>query len=128
MRFVWLLAPGLFAGLLLNSPAIPEGRHRGAAPPKGLKDSEWAQIKSSYEQNRHKAAPDASGYHARNWGQQWSIHFDGRGFSVEPDGGGWTWGLELKSYGRSGYKQTVFGIAEISTDLDKIHYKRGVLE
>src|SRR4029453_15060941 len=28
--------------------------------------------------------------------------FDGRGFSTEPDRGGWTWGLELQRYGFAG--------------------------
>ncbi|WP_193214735.1 hypothetical protein [Luteolibacter marinus] len=32
---------------------------------------------------------------ARNPGQKWNARFDGRGFTVEPDHGEWTWGLEL---------------------------------
>ena len=40
------------------------------------------------------------GYQARNPGQQWRTRFDGRGVVTTPDAGGWSWGLELVSYGR----------------------------
>ncbi len=35
---------------------------------------------------------------AHNPSQDWSAHFDGRGFLVEPAGRAWTWGLELVGY------------------------------
>lgn len=35
---------------------------------------------------------------ARNPGQQWSAEFDGKGFTITPDQGTWTWGLDLTGY------------------------------
>jgi len=34
----------------------------------------------------------------RNPGLQWRTEFDGKGFTVTPDHGQWTWGLELIGY------------------------------
>ncbi len=43
----------------------------------------------------------ADGSHgARNPGQGWRLHFDGQGFTANPDDGGWEWGLELVGAGR----------------------------
>ncbi len=127
MRSLCLLGPGLFAGLLLYSPGVPHAAPRDTVVPKGLTASDWTQVKRDYQRHRHQAAPDAGRAACPRWSQQWSIHFDGKGFDVEPDGGGWTWGLDLKSYGRPGQERAA-GPAEISSDLDKIHYKRGALD
>jgi hypothetical protein len=53
--------------------------------------------------------PTASGWHP---GQQWTTHFDQRGFLAQPQAGGWSWGLELQSYG-FGEKQTASGGASL---------------
>lgn len=50
----------------------------------------------------HAVSETEGGHVARNSGQQWRTQFDGRGFSIEPDAGAWTWGLELTRYGFSG--------------------------
>ena len=70
--------------------------------PKGLSKSDWSGIRAAYEAGRHAFQPvDGKDGHwqAHNPGQQWVTRFDGRGFLASPRGGGWTWGLELLSYG-----------------------------
>ncbi|MBL9152479.1 MAG: FG-GAP repeat protein [Verrucomicrobiales bacterium] len=68
------------------------------APPKGLSGSDWASIREAYEAGRHaiQRRPDGT-LAAPNPGQRWVTEFDGRGFLTRPDGGGWEWGLELRS-------------------------------
>jgi hypothetical protein len=68
--------------------------------PEGLSASDWSSIRAAYEANSHAAFAVEDGYVARNPGQQWRTRFDGRGFVTTPDGGNWSWGLELVSYGR----------------------------
>jgi hypothetical protein len=73
--------------------------------PEELLASDWSSIRAAYEANRHavfavkKSAGVSRVYQARNPGQQWRTQFDGRGFETTPDGGGWSWGLQLVSYG-----------------------------
>ncbi|MCZ6652258.1 MAG: hypothetical protein O7D91_04445, partial [Planctomycetota bacterium] len=76
------------------------------AVPEGLTDSDWKSIRQEYERHRHAAVAVDGEFRARNPGQQWLTHFDGRGFTVEPaiagvepEAAGWRWGLELQSYG-----------------------------
>ena len=71
-----------------------------AATPKGLSNSDWSSIRRAYEKERHAVVANPDGSHqARNPGQAWLTKFDGRGFTVTPEAGGWTWGLELAGYG-----------------------------
>ena len=85
-------------------------------PPAGLTVVDWAAIRALYEQHRHTATLDEDGsYAARNSGQRWNVRFDGRGFLVEPDQGGWTWGLELTSFGVDGAHQTIEAAATAMT-------------
>ena len=72
--------------------------------PEGLAPSDWTSIRAAYEAQRHAAFAVEGGYQARNPGQQWQTKFDARGFSTQPDAGGWQWGLELRSYGFAGQK------------------------
>lgn len=68
---------------------------RGAVPV-GVDAADWRGIRAAREAAIH--APEArldGGWVARNPGQQWTSTFDGRGFTVTPNGGGWSWGLEL---------------------------------
>jgi uncharacterized protein (TIGR03437 family) len=97
-RGAWLLLCAVAAS------GIPSpGRVGGGPPaqqlPAGLKLADWEAIRAEYERNRHAAFPALGGHRARNFRQQWRAHFDGRGFQVEPDDGGWTWGLELVGHG-----------------------------
>ncbi len=75
--------------------------------PDGLAASDWSSIRAAYESNRHKAFAAEGGFVARNHGQQWQTRFDGRGFITSPDSGGWSWGLDLVSYGRGDANQLV---------------------
>jgi hypothetical protein len=47
------------------------------------------------------------GFMTHNPGQRWRTAFDDRGFTTTPDDGGWTWGLELMSYGWGDVQQHV---------------------
>ena len=75
--------------------------------PDGLSATDWSSIRAAYDAGRHAAYPVEEGYRARNPGQQWHTFFDGRGFTVTPDAGSWTWGMELASYGFAGEERKV---------------------
>ncbi len=90
--------------------------------PDGLTGSEWNSIREVYEENRHAAVSVDGEFRARNPGQRWVTHFDGRGFAVEPNGAGWRWGLDLQSYGFAGHERTVGGEAEVTSQGDRVTY------
>ncbi|MFT5285664.1 MAG: hypothetical protein ACI8TQ_001829, partial [Planctomycetota bacterium] len=75
--------------------------------PAGLEANDWAAVRSLYEAGRHAAIETDGGFEARNPNRGWNLNFDGRGFSVAPDSGSWSWGLDLKNYGFSGHEQSV---------------------
>ncbi|MDH4451909.1 MAG: FG-GAP repeat protein, partial [Verrucomicrobiota bacterium] len=94
-----------------STAALPGKSEQLTSPdqvPQGLAKSDWSSIRAAYEAGRHAFQPTASGWQARNPGQQWTTQFDQRGFLAQPKAGGWTWGLELQSYG-FGEKQTAVG-------------------
>ncbi len=99
--------------LMFASPTIGADRAPAADDrlPEGLSASDWASIRAAYGANRHAAFAVEDGYQARNPGQQWRTRFDGRGFETTPDAGGWSWGLELVSYGCSGAERAVGSVA-----------------
>lgn len=74
--------------------------HAESAPSPGRLDpSDWAGIRDAYQAGRHSVRKTPDGrWIARNPGQQWRAEFDGKGFTVVPDHGQWTWGLELTGY------------------------------
>ena len=82
--------------------------------PEGLAKSDWQSIRAAYEAGRHAFQPIATGWQARNPGQQWLIKFDGRGFVAEPKSGGWQWGLELKRYGFPGAMRAISGVPAVT--------------
>ena len=85
--------------------------------PDQLSDSDWSGIRGAYERNRLAIAANPDGtHHARNPGQAWVTKFDGRGFTVNPDAGGWSWGLELVGYGEA---------TAVRQDDGKISFDRG---
>src|SRR5262245_9983299 len=93
------------------------------AVPDGLAASDWASIRDAHEAGRHAAHPSEDGYRARNPGQQWSSRFDGRGFTTTPDAGGWTWGLELQSYGFPGTERGIAGPASMRAEGSRVTYE-----
>lgn len=95
------------------------------ALPMGIGASDWASIRAAYERHRHQVVRVAAHRHlwrARNPGQQWQTRFDERGFLVEPDGGGWTWGLELKRYGVVGAEREVGPEAQVRAGAQRVTY------
>ena len=96
-----------FGALVLGTSSLFAGIQAGDQrpsdqPPMGLAKSEWQSIRTAYEAGRHAFQPvrgKDGQWQARNPGQQWNPTFDQRGFVAQPQGGGWSWGLELKSYG-----------------------------
>jgi len=93
--------------------------------PDGLSQSDWAGIQKAYTLDRHRVAPlaDQAGvWHARNRGQAWRSYYDGRGFRVEPDAGGWSWGLELTRYGVGDDLHEVGGTASVTTEATRLSY------
>ncbi|MFQ5747825.1 MAG: hypothetical protein ACE5H3_00010 [Planctomycetota bacterium] len=91
--------------------------------PEGLSATDWSGIHAAYEAGRHKVRAVDGGYQAWNPGQQWHTRFDGRGFTVTPDGGGWSWGLELQSYGFPGRERTVEHPEAVSTEGGRVAYE-----
>src|SRR5690348_13430883 len=83
--------------------------------PGGISGSAWSGIRAEYERHRQAAFPEGDGYRARNYGQRWVTRFDGRGFTVTPDAGGWRWGLALQTYGFPGQER---GVKQVATSVD----------
>ena len=90
--------------------------------PEGLTATEWSGIRAAYEAGRHAARATDGGYRARNPGQRWTTHFDGRGFTTTPDAGGWSWGLELASHGRGGDRHPVTVPHAVTADGRRVAY------
>ena len=90
--------------------------------PEGLSSSDWNHIRAEYERNRHAVVPVGDEYQARSPRHQWLTRFDGRGFTVQPDHAGWTWGMELESYGYAGHERVIKGPARIATDKRRVTY------
>ena len=95
-------------------PVLTAPLHAGDAIPKGLSAADWHGIRAEYERHRLEAFRVGNEYHARNPRQQMLARFDGHGFTVEPQGAGWKWGLELE-----GMK----GPAQVRTDGNRTTYK-----
>ena len=82
--------------------------------PAGITVADWSQIHSEYERHRHGFFPEGNGLVARSFEQQWLATFDGRGFTVKPDEGAWSWGLEVAG---------VTGKAQIKRDVNRLTYR-----
>ena len=124
------LAPAFFAVLMLSRRTprdVGPARDPNQAP-KGLNGKDWSSIRAEYQRNQHAAVPEEGGYRARNRAQQWVTHFDGRGFTVQPNSGQWTWGLELERYGFAGQERTVTGRARATSEKDRVRYAWGAME
>jgi FG-GAP repeat len=91
-------ADGVEAGLGPKA-AAPTSQAVGGSMPRGLDTHDRASICAAYEAGRYAAVASEGGFRARNPAQQWTTHFNGRGFTIAPDAGEWTWGLQLEAYG-----------------------------
>ncbi|MEZ5299458.1 MAG: FG-GAP repeat protein [Verrucomicrobiales bacterium] len=92
------------------------------ALPEGLPTADWLSIRAVYEAGRHAFEATDGGWQARNPGQQWETFFDRRGFLVEPQGGGWQWGLELCRYGFPGAERLVGGTPAVKAEGQRLTY------
>lgn len=81
----------------LAAPAPPAVSQRVGpqAVPDGLSAVEWVSITGQILQRAYWAIPMETGYRANNPSQQWQTRFDGAGFVLLPQAGGWAWGLRL---------------------------------
>ncbi len=99
--------------------------HAGAPDkaPEGVSKSDWASIREAYEAGQHSFKPTATGWEARNAGQQWVTSFDRRGFVAQPQGAAWQWGLELKSYGLNGSERAIGGVPGVKAAGQRLSYQ-----
>ena len=111
--------------ILLIAIGFPAGGLYAMTLPKGVGAADWLSIQKEYQRQRHGAFPIAGGgYRARGWEQQWLTIFDGRGFDIVPDGGGWRWGLQLQSYGFAGAERQVTAMrARVGSDVERVSYR-----
>ncbi|MEE3331944.1 MAG: hypothetical protein VX246_13845, partial [Myxococcota bacterium] len=79
----------LAGGGVSAAPPVTVPQGYADAVPEGLSTGDWAGIRGAYEAGRHAVRPVGSEHRAENPGQRWLTRFDGRGFSVQPDAGGW---------------------------------------
>jgi len=83
------------------------------------------QLRVAYERGRYAVRPAAVGLGAPNPAQAWWTAFDGRGFELTPSGEAWSWGLELRSFGRGSFRSSANGNAGVVSDGDHVIYDRG---
>jgi len=95
-----------------------------ATAPAGLAAADWSGIVAAHEAERHAVVAVQGGHRARNPGQQWVTSFDGRGFRTEPDAGGWSWGLQLLSYGFPGAERMLADRATAHAAGRRLSYAR----
>jgi len=111
----------------LAAHAAPPGKTQQLTSPDqvpdGLAKSDWQGIRAAYEAGRHTFQPTASGWEARNPGQQWLTTFDRRGFIARPMDGGWQWGLELQSYGFGENQRPISGTPVVKADGRRLTYQ-----
>ena len=125
--FLFLLAAagGLLAPAWMFTAAVSGSSQDPVAAdkvPAGLSAADWSAIRGEYEHSRRAAVRVGDSYQARNPRQQWLTDFDGRGFSVQPDGADWRWGLELERYGFAGQEQGVQGRARVTAEKERVTY------
>jgi hypothetical protein len=106
--------------------ALPAGKpqklNSSEEVPKGLEKSDWHSIRAAYEAGRHAFHAVDGGWQARNPGQQWTTHFDGRGFLAKPKDADWQWGLEFKSYGFGDHQTQVSGTPAVRAEGQRLSY------
>ncbi|HVS17614.1 MAG TPA: hypothetical protein VMT18_03355, partial [Planctomycetota bacterium] len=110
--FRWLTRAFPISMAVLALPLSGAAQDAGPAEPdspapEGLSTTDWSSIRAAYEAGRYGARPVDGGYRFRNPRQRWETVLDDRGFTTRPDGGGWSWGLELVCYGFAGRECTL---------------------
>lgn len=92
-------AAALALFFMMAGARVAHGRDRAADP---LPASDWEGIRAAREEARHAFQAVDGGSECRSVAQQYHTRFDDRGFTVTPETGEWTWGLELVGYERGG--------------------------
>ncbi len=93
-----------------------------SAQPNRLSGSDWSSIRQEHLRRQQAAFPVDGGWRARNYQQNWSTFFDGRGFEITPDDGSWRWGLKLTAYGYQGRERRV-DTPKAAADVEKFSYQ-----
>ena len=119
LALLLLAAPSAQAA---TKPGKPQAIISPDQVPEGLAQSDWSSIRAAYEAGRHAFQPTASGWQARNPGQQWTTTFDQRGFRTSPQDGGWQWGLELQSYGMGEQQTALTGVPAVQAAGPRLSY------
>ena len=122
LRVLFLSLLAQFGGGFTGG-AIGEDPVRTKGDTADLDSADWSGIREAYEAGRHAAFVVDSGYQARNPGQLWRTRFDGRGFTVRPDAGGWEWGLELERWGFAGEEHAVRDPHQTKADGGRVTYE-----
>ncbi len=118
------LTPGGSSDSVLDrATELPTTRASESPVPVELSREDWAGVRAAHAAARHAARPVEGGFQAYSPGQRWSTRFDDRGSLTEPDSGGWTWGLELESYGFAGSEQAVQGPQRVSAEGGRVAYE-----
>ncbi|MFO0828472.1 MAG: dockerin type I domain-containing protein [Phycisphaerales bacterium] len=115
------------AVLVAAASAFTAAQADASAPPlpEGLSASDWSGIVAARSAARRAIVADERGGHrAWNPNQAWTARFDARGFEVSPRGSGWTWGLELARWGRTGAERGVTIRASAAVDGARMSYGR----
>jgi len=105
------------AGAVLSNAAAH------AQDPDGHSGSEWTSIRAAYEDARHRVFEGREGFEARAHRQQYSSRFDGRGVTITPDGGDWSFGLTLAAYGRGPDVVPVDRPVETTREARRLEYR-----
>ncbi len=87
-----------------------------------LSEEDWSQICAAHRSESYSAQFTGKGVQAHNPGQDWSAIFDGRGVRVQPNKGGWSWGLRLQAIGFGDDFKRMEGTAAIGADGRRIVY------
>ena len=93
-----------------------------------LSGEDWQSIRAAWQAGRHaitESTDHPGTWQARNPGQQWTTHFDARGFDTQPDGAAWRWGLELRRWGMAGSERSITGNSIVSHDGQRASYGWG---
>lgn len=112
----------LGVGWAQAGPSQVESKPIGASVSDQVAPSDLAGIRAAYRVGQRRFVSTRSGFAARDPRQAWALSFDGRGFAVTPDGGAWTWGMELESFGFAGFETKVPGQAESEADGARLSY------
>ncbi len=114
------------APLLLIAPVFAQEAGTAGSLPDGRSTPVWNNILEAYETARYAFVPNgtgANGFRAYNPGQDWTSEFDGSGFTIQPAGGAWSWGLQLYSFGFAGNEMELAGKASQSVDGEHLQYE-----